>query len=189
MKTITVLLMSAVALLTGCASSHMSPVSQSEYTSGPEEGKALVTFMRPSSFGGAVQSYLYDGEKYIGTISAGTRMCYQAEAGEHMFMIAGESTDFLRATLAPNKTYYVNVAPRMGVWTARFSLRPMNGQVSQEKIDQWVKASKEVKVNEKGEQWALKNQAKIMKSKNKYLPEWNEKPEQDKQTLLLESGI
>jgi len=106
-----------------------------------------------------------------------------------MFMVVGESADFMQANLAADKTYFVNVSPRMGVWKSRFSLRPMNGQVQQEKIDKWVDATREVEVNEKGEQWAIKNMDSIITLKNKYYPVWNRKAEKDKQTLNIESGI
>jgi hypothetical protein len=44
--------------LTGCQSSLMVKSGGSEPR--PEPGKALVVFMRPSSFGGAIQSSVYD---------------------------------------------------------------------------------------------------------------------------------
>ncbi|WP_210772111.1 hypothetical protein, partial [Rhodanobacter lindaniclasticus] len=49
-----------VAGLTGCQSSMMvrSPANAAAPT--PAPGKALVVFMRPSSFGGAIQSSVYD---------------------------------------------------------------------------------------------------------------------------------
>ena len=175
--------------ISGCASNHMTNVTPEQATLTPETGKALINCMRPTSFGGAIQSTIYDGDKYIGTVSANTRVCYQAEPGEHMFMVIGESADFLQANLAPDKTYFINVSPRMGAWKARFSLRPMNGQVPQEKIDKWIDATKEVEVNEKGEQWAIENKDSIQRLKNKYYPVWDKKAEKDKQTLKIESGI
>lgn len=177
-----------IGSLGGCTSSHMTRLTPDEQTNGPDPDKALINFMRPASFGGAIQSALYDGDTYIGTISANTRLCYQAEPGQHLFMIVGESADFMQANLLPNKTYYVNVAPRPGFLKARFSLRPMNGQVPQDKIDKWVKATREVKVNEKGKLWANKNGASIQNLKKKYLTKWNQKSEKDKQTLHAESG-
>lgn len=182
------LILGFIGLLGACSSSHMTRLSPGEQTNGPEPGKALINFMRPSSFGGAIQSTLYDGDTYIGTISANTRLCYQAEPGQHLFMIVGESADFMQANLLPNKTYYVNVAPRPGFLKSRFSLRPMNGQVPQDKIDKWVRATKEVKVNEKGKLWANQNAASVQNQKKKYLPKWNQKSEKDKQTLHPESG-
>lgn len=181
-------LLAALLLFTGCASNHMAPVAEDALTTGPEPGKALVHFMRPSSFGGAIQSTVWDGDNFIGTVSANTRVCYQAEPGEHMFMVVGESADFMQATLLPGKTYYAVVTPRPGVWKARFSLRPMNGQEPQENIDKWVEGTREVVVNEEGRQWAASNHDNVMKMKDRYLPVWMEKDEAEKQTLNAESG-
>lgn len=176
------------ALLAGCASNNVTPLSQAELTKGPDAGKTLVTFMRPSSFGGAIQSNIYDGDNFIGTVSANTKICYQAAPGKHMFMVIGESADFMQADLTEGKTYYVTVAPRMGVWKARFSLNPASGAASAEEIAKWDAATKEVKTNDKGVAWAKAHQAEIMKMKNEYLPKWESKAEADKQTLRAESG-
>ena len=35
-----------------------------------------------------------------------------------MFSVVGEAADFLEADLAAGKTYYIQVAPRMGAWKA-----------------------------------------------------------------------
>ncbi|PZN84509.1 MAG: hypothetical protein DM484_02725 [Candidatus Methylumidiphilus alinenensis] len=63
-------------------------------------------------------------------------------------MVVGENADFMEAELFANRTYYVNVAPRMGCWKARFSLNPLSGKVSQEEIDNWYSSTHEIKVNE-----------------------------------------
>lgn len=181
-------LMAVVALFSACASNHMTPVAENALTAGPAPGKALIHFMRPSSFGGAIQSTVWDGESYIGTVSANSRVCYQAEPGEHMFMVVGESADFMQAELLPGKTYYAVVTPRPGFWKARFSLRPMNGQEPQENIDKWVAGTREVSVNDSGRQWAAANQDSVMRMKERYLPVWMEKSESDKQILNADSG-
>jgi hypothetical protein len=176
--------------LAGCAhmSDHMNNVPSDQLTIAPEKGKALINFMRPSSFGGAIQSTLYDGDAYIGTVSQHTRLCYQAEPGKHMFMVVGESADFMEAELLANRTYYVNVAPRMGWWKARFSLVPLIGKVSQEQIDNWYSSTHEVKVNEKGLEWAKNKNEEIKQKKEEYLPKWLSKSEEDKQMLKADSG-
>lgn len=178
----------SIVLLCGCASNHMTKTSTENQALSAKPGKALVHFMRPSSFVRAIQSTLYDGENYIGTISANTRVTYQAEPGEHMFMIQAESADFLQANLLADKIYYVVISPRPGAWTARFSFRPMNGQVPKKDIETWVNGTREVEVNEKGLLWAERHQEKSIRLKNKYEPLWLAKPEEQKQILRPESG-
>ncbi|WP_066016659.1 hypothetical protein [Endozoicomonas atrinae] len=174
--------------ITGCASNHMTEVSETEATLTPDQGKALVHFMRPSVLGGAIQSTVYDGTEYLGTVSSQTRLAYQADPGKHMFMAIGESADFLEADLAAEKTYYVIVAPRMGVWKARFSLNPASGKASQEQIDEWFASTKEVKPNQNGYVWAKEKEQDIQELHDRYLPAWHSKADHKKQRLTSESG-
>lgn len=183
------MMMSCLFLFAGCASNHMTKVAPNKMTMAPEQGKALVHFMRPSNFGGAIQSTVYNDTAYIGTVSANTRVAYQAAPGKHMFMVIGESADFLEAELHEGKTYYVLVSPRLGFWKARFSLNPASGKHTQAEIDKWYAETKEVIVNEKGLQWAKAHAADSEKLKSKYLPEWLEKTEERQQRLEADSGI
>ncbi len=175
-------------LLAACASTHMTETATGQQVTGPAEGKALLYFLRPSMFGGAIQSTIYDGDQYIGTVSADTHIAYQAAPGPHMFMVIGENADFMQADLLPDKTYSAVVAPRMGMWKARFSLNPNNGQYSETQIQDWLKSTREVTVNDEGLRWARDNAASIQAKKAKYLPEWQSKPEAEKQILRAESG-
>lgn len=182
------LLATAILWLAGCASTHMTEVGAGQQMTSTEPGRALVYFLRPSMFGGAIQSTIYDGDRYIGTVSAGTHVAYQAEPGRHMFMVIGENADFMQADLLAGKIYSAVVAPRMGVWKARFSLNPNNGQYSEAQIDEWLKSTREVTVNDEGLRWAQENAASIQQKKAADLPRWEAKPEADKQVLRAESG-
>ena len=123
-----------LASLGGCQSSMMVKAGDSEPM--PAPGKALVVFLRPSSFGGAIQSSVYDtheGEDtFIGIVSAETKVAYEAEPGDHLFMVVAENADFMIAHLDAGKTYYALVSPRMGLWKARFSLLPIHNRVGAE---------------------------------------------------------
>ncbi len=175
-------------LMTGCASTQMTVISKDQLVTKPEPGKALIYFVRPSSFGGAIQAPLFDDDQYVGTSSAKTIVPYQATPGMHMFMIVGESADFLQAELLADKTYYAEVTPRLGAWKARFSLRPQNGQITDKQVAGWEASCKQVKANEKGFAWARQNAGSVKKMKQEYLPKWQGKSETDKQILRAESG-
>jgi len=185
----TILLLVGLTTLGGCASTHMNTVPEEQRSSKADPGKALIYFVRPSSFGGAIQSTIYDGDAYIGTVSANTHIAYQAAPGKHMFMVVGESADFMSADLNAGKIYYAQVIARMGFWKARFSLVPSNGQYTQPQLYEWISSTREVTVNEKGRTWARENEASVMELKDEYFKEWNEKPDDEKQVLHKESGI
>jgi hypothetical protein len=138
--------------------------------------------------GGAIQSTIYDGDQYIGTVSAGTHVAYHAEPGRHMFMVIGENADFMQADLLADKTYSAVVAPRFGMWKARFSLNPNNGEHADAQVQEWLKSTKQVTVNDEGLRWARDNAASIQQKKAADLPRWEAKPEGEKQILRAESG-
>lgn len=186
MKSISAL--AVIALLGACASAHMTEVPKGEWVTSPPPDKALIYFVRPTSFGGAIQATVFDDDTYVGTVSANTHVAYMAAPGPHMFMIVGENADFMQANLNAGKTYYARVQPRMGVWKARFSLVPQNGQSSAEEIDHWLQSTREVRANEQGLQWARENAASIQAKKAQYLPKWEAKAESDKQILRAASG-
>ena len=183
-----IVLLVSLMILGGCASTHMTLVPDGQRSSKPAPGKALIYFVRPSSFGGAIQSTIYDGDDYIGTVSANTHVAYQASPGKRMFMVVGESADFMRADLSEGKIYYAQVVARMGLWKARFSLVPSNGQHPQSQLDEWISSTKQVTVNEEGRTWARENAPSIMQKKARDIQVWNNKSDDRKQILLKESG-
>ena len=183
------LLITSIFIFAGCATTEHMTAVEGDTRLSPDPGKSMVVFMRPSSFGGAILSTVYDGMDYIGTVPANTKFAYQTEPGEHMFMVIGESADFMKADLAADKTYYARVAARMGVWKARFSFIPYNGG-SEEELQTWINSTKPMVMNEKGKIWAEQNAESIKEKHDKYLPEWEQKSEElrDRQTLLKSSG-
>jgi hypothetical protein len=182
------MLAAATLLLSACAGAHMTETGTAERVTGPASGKALLYVMRPSMFGGAIQSTVFDGDQYIGTVSAGTHIAYQAEAGQHMFMVIGENADFMEADLLVDKTCSAVVAPRMGMWKARFSLNPNNGEYSEAQIREWLASTREVTVNAEGQRWAQENAASIRHKKDEDLPRWQAKADAEKQILRPERG-
>ena len=112
--------------------------------------------------------------------------------GEHMFMVVGESADFLKANVSEGKTYYTVVTPRMGFWKARFSMHPVrNDDTAKFKYDskdfkEMLADSKFVKSGLKAEQWAVKNGNSISSKMNEYLPEWKQKSLDKQQAATIE---
>ena len=183
-----VLLLLPLAMLSACSirSAHMTPMAARSGLVRPSEGRALVFFTRPSSYGGAIQATIYDSDTYIGTVSGGTHVAYETTPGTHLFMVIAESADFMRAELLPDKTYYAGVHARMGVWKARFSFVPFNGSDVERGRDE-VEDSRQVVVNERGQRWAVENARSVAEKKQEYLPAWERKGNQ--QTLHADSGI
>lgn len=184
-------------LVSGCA--HSGRISKSmqagfgEGATGPQEGKAMVVFMRPASLGYNIQSSVFEIKdnkpELIGIIAAKTKVAYQADPGQHLFMVIGESADFMNANVLPNKTYYVIVKPRMGAWKARFSIIPEErGKLDTGEFNKLLAVCRWVEKTPASDIWAAKNMNSIVSKQTAYYPGWAAKPENEKPNLLPEDG-
>jgi hypothetical protein len=161
----------------------------------PEEGKALVVFMRASFVGSAISASVYDAPDndthFIGVVQNKQKMAYQATPGAHRFMVIAENADFLDANLEAGKTYYVLISPRMGVWKARFSLFPIRHASADEynlqsaDFKEWQAKTRFVVTSPDGEAWYEDNKASVAEKKADYLQKWNVMLPADKAELTL----
>jgi len=188
------LLLLVALLVSGCAGSvkNMSVVPQDQAHFAPEPGKAMVVFMRPSGIAFAIQSAVFDvvdeQPQLVGVVAAKKKVAYQAEPGEHLFMVTSESADFMGATLESGKVYYANVSPRPGAWKARFSLDPITFVETQGNLfKQWYDGCQWVVVNADTENWFKANEASIRKKQDAYYPKWEAKA--SKPMLAAEDGV
>ncbi len=182
-------------LLSGCAGtvSNMRAVSADQVTDTPAEGKAMVIFLRPSTLGFAIQSSVFDvtgaDPKLVGIVAAKKKVAYQAEPGNHLFMVVGESADFMYADLAAGKTYYALVTPRMGMWKARFSLRPVHAaELNGAQLKEWLDGCEWVEKSPESDAWAAANRASIASKRAEYYAKWTAKPETERPKLWPQDG-
>jgi len=135
----------ALLLFSGCASSIMQ---QSQPLVLDQSDKALVTFMRPSIFGGVIQFGLWDKDQFIGVLSAGSQVQYLTEPGEHLFLSRAENWSYVKADLAAGKQYFIlgNIFP--GVWKARVALSPLAfpGKHTEAELEAWQQKLKPMQV-------------------------------------------
>jgi hypothetical protein len=164
----------------------MSPTGESPTSLRPAPGKALVVFLRPGSRGDDVQAVVYDGDQFIGVVSSGTAVSYEADPGPHRFMVISEAADFIDAELGEGRTYYIEVAGRMGAWRARFSLLPLSATANAGKISAALAMASVVAVNEDGRRWSTQHHPSVMKKKAAYEAKWVQK--QSRPLLRLEDG-
>lgn len=186
--------------LTGCASSPMTVALEQELPS-VRADEAQIVFMRTSHFGGAISASLFNvtepNTDYIGVIAVGTKIAVKTTPGEKLFMVVSEAADFMNATLEAGKTYYAMVTPRIGAWSARFSLWPMSSEPNAKfknsgpAFDKSVADTKLLVQSDKSLAWFEKHKGNIEKKKQKYLPVWNEKTEEAMQlrSLKLSDGL
>jgi len=176
-----------VSILGGCMSSMM--VKQPGAVPKPDADKALVVFLRPSSFGGAIQASVYDthgtGNEFIGIVSSKTKLA------RHLFMVVGENADFMNADLDAGRTYYVLVSPRIGWWKARFSLLPIHKDraakysLESERFRNWMSETEYVVKGPAALQWYSENKASIDSKQQQYMRDWQKTTPEHQAELTL----
>lgn len=114
-----------MALGCGATSDFMKP-AQSSSIQRPAAGKALVWIARPSRVGSSMTFTLMDERgRFLGEALPGTRFAVLMDPGEHMLIVWSEGQQAMKATLAPGKTYYVHVTPKIGMWKAGAAIYPV----------------------------------------------------------------
>jgi hypothetical protein len=176
------------ATLVGCVprGDLMTRASANTSELRPAAGKALVIFLRPEERAGETQAVVYDGTQFIGVVWEFWAVGYQADPGEHRFMVISEAADFMDADLVAGRTYYVEVRPRLGAWRARFSLRPLSATANARDIAGWVADCRLGIANEAGLRWAEANRPSVLEKKAAWEPQWLKKA--DRPVLRADDG-
>jgi hypothetical protein len=190
------LCLALAVFLSGCAGSnkYMRETSDTAVTYTPTGDEAVVVFMRPSGLGFAISSSVFDiskeaDNKFVGIVPAKKKVIYKTNPGPHMFMVIGESADFMRADLQGGKTYYALVTPRMGFWKARFSLRPVTqSELATDEFKDWTDSCELVENTEGAHQWAEEHAPSIQSKREEYIIKWNNKADEDKPVLKASDG-
>lgn len=184
-KSIRVVGMLAFALLLqACASERMRELDLAPpLVTSPSTDKATVVFLRPSYFGGAIQSSVFDitdgSIELVGIVSAGRKVAYGSKSGQRRFMVAGEAADFMDADLQAGKTYYARVEPRMGLFKARFAFVPV--AASAPELEGELNSCKWVDNTPASYAWAAESMPSLKEKLASYLPDW----EKDSAKALL----
>lgn len=179
-------------VLSACGGAQMTPVSEPPKM---RQGDSMIVFMRPSTLGGVSTASVFDvtgpETRFIGLVNQGTRYAHPLKPGEYTFMVVGESADFMQATVVAGRTYYALVRPRWGVWTTRFSFKPVRqNEIGSAEFNSWTLATKYVENSPATMSWAAENKSDVDSKRTQYWPEWNAKPahQRGSQTLLPQDG-
>lgn len=189
------LVFTIVVLLFGCAGStkYMRDVADPGISYMPVADEVVVVFMRPSGFAFAIQAAVFDAtsaeNKLVGIVSAKKKVAYRTKPGKYLFMVIGESADFMRADLEAGKTYFATVTPRMGAWKARFSLGAVHRDIDPAKLSSWQNGCVWVETTDATYKWAEQNAPSIQSKRDAYIDKWNNKPDDGKPTLSPEDGF
>lgn len=185
----------ATLTLVGCAGTvkNMKEVADEATAAKPRQGEAVVVFMRPSGLGFAIQSSVFeiknDVPSLVGIVAAKTKVAHRVPAGKHLYMVVGENADFMTADLAPNKTYYAYVSPRIGMWKARFALEPKNGtDLNTSDFTSDYAECRLVEPNDESQAWMADNLSSIQSKRVEYYKDWLQRPADEQLHLRQEDG-
>jgi len=92
----------------------------------PAEGKAVVYFVRVSSYGFAVSFEYFHQNSYIGVFKGENYLRYECDPGAQLFWASSENKEFLTSELNPGGSYIVVVDVVMGFWKAHVGLTPIS---------------------------------------------------------------
>jgi hypothetical protein len=176
------LLCLAACLALSCASAPGSNISElmdrlgKVRTAQPPPGQSIMIFVRADEDRAGTQATIYeiedDGDHFVGVSSGSTRLQWAMYPGTHLFMVLGESADFLKATVAPDRTYYMQVMPRFGWFKARFSFRAVRREeLGSPAWEAWQKLEL-VRCGQDCAHWVQNNVSSIQRHKNEDLQYW-----------------
>lgn len=195
----------------------MIPTVDSTKTMVPQPGKALVIFVREPApnrrdqiFDPSLKPWyqtnalfpwdtnppaLFADHDFIGIAYPQSRLSYQAHPGKHEFMMVADDADFMSANLLPGKTYYV-ILHREKFETAKdkqlvgqFRFQPQNGQLSQDRLHQYLQYSTPIYFSQAQRDWFHDNALQFAKIESLDKPLWDKKIKSDKATLFSTSGV
>jgi hypothetical protein len=112
--TFIVLLLVSSAAIAGCSTPMRKTTARTDSVG---RDSARVNFVRPRVWWSDGSSFdLWDGDRFIGVISAGSMIQYRTQPGDHVFMLppmsGSEDWSYVKANLAGGKQYFVKVNVR-----------------------------------------------------------------------------
>ena len=119
-----VMMLMVVCIFIGCAGQSGYMVTATP-VAGPSAGKALVYFMRPSSYGFGINFQIWDGDHFVGLSQARSYFAYECDPGTHLFIGIAENKVALEANVEAGKSYYVGTNVRTGWAKARLQFTPV----------------------------------------------------------------
>jgi hypothetical protein len=135
----------------------------------PSQGKALIFFLRPQSFGEMEKIKLYADGKFVGLMVGHTFIAYECDPGKHEFITESENAGFLEAEVVAGKIYVVQVCIHMGAWKARTHF-----EVARPDTDAMHECSKgadkcrAIETTDEGRAWEAKKEASIQETIKRY---------------------
>ena len=206
MKQLARFMIAAILAGAGTLAGAQQMVKSTRNEIAPDPGKALVVFVRSSFVVGAYSAPVVHldvkttgaagavqmEDKLVGILSMYSKVAYQVEPGEHMFMSVGGGGPghLAKATLEQGRTYYVLVRPNWG-FVPSFSLFPLQRDPGAEfKLDSpelagWLKGTDFHEPTPVAHEWMNGNRPSIVSKKGEALQKWNAMSDAERRKFTL----
>jgi hypothetical protein len=92
--------------------------------------KAVIYFVRPSSYGFAINFSYFDSTRLIGKFNGPKYIRYECEPGTHLFWARSENKDFIDAEVDAGRIYFIEAKPHTGALKAEVELLPVDPEDS-----------------------------------------------------------
>lgn len=183
-------------VLAGCdaTSPFMRPVVPTRPVE-PRADAATVVFLRPSGYARTDKFPIFDEQgRFVGESLPTSQFAILMPPGNHVFVAGGgENIGVLKVELGPSRTYYVEVAPRLGFTRPRVHLLAIGRHAqSFEHLRQWLDEAKQyAPLSEQGQaEWSLRKGevTQMLLDANESWTKLDAEARKDR-TLVLEDGI
>jgi hypothetical protein len=163
----------------------------------PTLGKdeSLVVFLSPENPGEIRRITIHDvstpAPKFVGFAESNSRLSYRVRPGKYTFMVSFLEAEFLEATVADGKTYYVvvsqNVGRRAGVMNRYYLLAIKGAGLADLDFVRLSRNATPMSLSESGERWGAARTRDFTAKKEKYWHRWLALPPQQRKLFVLEA--
>ena len=177
-----------------CEAPFMKAAPEGGAAQAADANQATIIFMRPSLLGTAERAAVFDvtspENKFVGIVWTRTKVAYRTAPGKSMFMLVGETADFLQADLEAGKTYYAQVTLKLSFSKNKIGFSAVDyNELDTEEFEDGEALCELVENTPEAFAWARENMADVKKKRAEYLPKWHKKPAVDKAVLNPEDGM
>jgi len=113
----------------------------------PEQERALIYVVRPTSLGAAIKSFFFVDDEVLGVNRGSSYFFAQVSPGKHVFWSKSENVDALELQVEAGKTYYIQQHVQMGGFRARTKIEVLSEAAGKEAL---AKCKKHGVITEKG---------------------------------------
>jgi hypothetical protein len=131
-----IVFIAVIFVITACSTSKtVTQNTNDKYkTLTPPEGKAIVYIVRPSVVGTIVPFKVSCNDSLIGSTTGNKYLFVVLESNTYKFVSKAENDSELELKVEPEKTYYIEQKPKMGIVMARNELILLNNEEGEQKL-------------------------------------------------------